>query len=530
MKKLITLLAVISVVCSSGTYYTRPAKALEAVSLAEYKQQNKAETVFPDPDADYTTVTENDLVFNVYDDYACLYDCKDRSLTEIVIPEEINGVPVTGIANNAPFGFCRNLTSITLPDTLRYFSWEDLCCTTVVTVGSSDSEPVPSVSEVILSDTNPYYTVSDGILYSKDMKTLVGCPPAIDMKSLRISEKAERIGDYAFVSCTGLETAVIPSNIKHINNGAFAGCVNLASAELPESITSISGDMFYFCESLSEVTFNGKIERIGYGAFSECRSLTDFVIPETVTYIGNNAFLNSGCIRNDYGIHYIQNWVVGSDSDIIAATIKDDTKGIAEMSFFTRSKLEFLDVPESVKYTGDLICAGLSSGRASRINYRCSYIGELTFAASKNTTDIYIYDPECDIFDSEKTIPAVYRYTLPDDESSDDDIMLTYIQDENKITGDVVIHGYSGSTAQAYAEKYGRKFELIEDASVSGDANADGLFNVSDVVALQKWLLNVSGTKLTDRKAVDLYADGKIDVFDLCLMKKALIEKNNSDN
>jgi len=58
---------------------------------------------------------------------------------------------------------------------------------------------------------------------------------------------------------------------------------------------------------------------------------------------------------------------------------------------------------------------------------------------------------------------------------------------------------------------------------VIGDVNADGAFNVADVVMMQKWLLCAGG--LTDWQAGDLCRDDRIDVFDLCLMKRLLIEK-----
>jgi len=58
-----------------------------------------------------------------------------------------------------------------------------------------------------------------------------------------------------------------------------------------------------------------------------------------------------------------------------------------------------------------------------------------------------------------------------------------------------------------------------------GDVNADGSFNVADVVLLQKWLLAVPNTDLANWKAADFYDDQILNVFDLCLMKRALIEK-----
>ena len=39
----------------------------------------------------------------------------------------------------------------------------------------------------------------------------------------------------------------------------------------------------------------------------------------------------------------------------------------------------------------------------------------------------------------------------------------TVEEPEEPVDKSVVIHGYAGSTAQAYAEKYNRKFEVIEE-------------------------------------------------------------------
>ena len=64
-------------------------------------------------------------------------------------------------------------------------------------------------------------------------------------------------------------------------------------------------------------------------------------------------------------------------------------------------------------------------------------------------------------------------------------------------------------------------------SGIMGDVNNDGAFNVSDVVLLQKWLLAVPDTHLANWKAADFCEDNKLDVFDLCLMKRALIYKSD---
>lgn len=66
---------------------------------------------------------------------------------------------------------------------------------------------------------------------------------------------------------------------------------------------------------------------------------------------------------------------------------------------------------------------------------------------------------------------------------------------------------------------------LRSEAYIAGDVNADGNFNVSDLVLIQKWLLAYPDTELKNWKAGDLCQDGRLDVFDLCLMRKQLIER-----
>ena len=65
--------------------------------------------------------------------------------------------------------------------------------------------------------------------------------------------------------------------------------------------------------------------------------------------------------------------------------------------------------------------------------------------------------------------------------------------------------------------------EIIVPNTTVGDCNDDGTFTVSDVVLLQKWLLAVPDTHLANWQAADLCEDGKLDVFDLCMMKRKLI-------
>ncbi len=55
-----------------------------------------------------------------------------------------------------------------------------------------------------------------------------------------------------------------------------------------------------------------------------------------------------------------------------------------------------------------------------------------------------------------------------------------------------------------------------------GDCNADGSFNIADVILLQKWLLAVQDAELKDWRSCDLDRNSKLNAMDLCLMKREL--------
>lgn len=78
--------------------------------------------------------------------------------------------------------------------------------------------------------------------------------------------------------------------------------------------------------------------------------------------------------------------------------------------------------------------------------------------------------------------------------------------------------------------------ELEEDIvlyarwKVQGDVNVDGVFDVQDIIMVQDWLLAKPDATLIDWHAADVCQDERIDVFDLCLLKGMLIERDDEKN
>lgn len=67
------------------------------------------------------------------------------------------------------------------------------------------------------------------------------------------------------------------------------------------------------------------------------------------------------------------------------------------------------------------------------------------------------------------------------------------------------------------------EYPAEQPVQVRSDVNAGGKFNIVDVMLLQKWLLAVPDTHLANWEAGDLCEDNRLNVFDLCLMKRELI-------
>ena len=63
--------------------------------------------------------------------------------------------------------------------------------------------------------------------------------------------------------------------------------------------------------------------------------------------------------------------------------------------------------------------------------------------------------------------------------------------------------------------------------TVQGDVNADGTFNISDAVLMQKWLLAVPDTELKDWRSGDIDGNGKLNATDLCRMKRELLRSES---
>ena len=189
----------------------------------------------------------------------------DKTITTINIPDEIEGVAVEKIRDNA-FRICIALTSVTIPDS-------------VTTIGRSAFKSCSSLTSV----TIPNLVTTIGNWTFSDCSSLT---------SITIPDSVITIGDSAFSKCSSLTSITIPNSVTTIGNWAFSNCSSLASVTIPNSVTTIGASAFYECISLTSVTLSDKLTNIANGVFYECTSLASITIPNSVTTIGYDSFRN----------------------------------------------------------------------------------------------------------------------------------------------------------------------------------------------------------------------------------------------
>ncbi len=92
------------------------------------------------------------------------------------------------------------------------------------------------------------------------------------------------IGDYAFVSCSGLTSVTIPDSITSIGREVFRDCSELANVVIGSGVTSIGDYAFEYCRKLKSVEFKGNAppycyNSVFYGIASGC----EVIVPRNST-------------------------------------------------------------------------------------------------------------------------------------------------------------------------------------------------------------------------------------------------------
>ena len=246
---------------------------------------------------------------------------KCKTLNELVMPESLisinnnafrnceNLLKVTlknGIKNigHGAFGWCEKLTQINIPNTVETiddYAFEECHELTNINIPSSVTSISTStfhnchklISINVSSENNSYTNYNDdGILYDKNMKTIVRYPQAKAGTKYTIPDNITEIADNAFWRCSNLTQVTIPNTVTTIGESAFHYCENLTQITIPYNVTKLQRSTFGGCTNLSKVNLPDSIIAIDSMTFSDCTSLTEIEIPGSTTSMENTIFSN----------------------------------------------------------------------------------------------------------------------------------------------------------------------------------------------------------------------------------------------
>ncbi|SFW27387.1 leucine-rich repeat protein [Ruminococcus flavefaciens] len=421
---------------------------------------------------------------------ANVYINNGDTIKEITIAPEADGAPVKDI-----FVTLANADKINIPATAERY---------VHQVDSAED----NVAYYNVDKDNPYLTSVDGIIYSKDMTKLIKVPSRYAGKKI-----------------------VVPDGVKVIDSFAFYSLDNVESIELPDSV-EIIGKKSFASSKITSINLPENLDVIGDYAFIGCTGIKDISIPDSVNHIGYNAFLDVPAVKSEDGLDYLGNWCVGvtevAPEKSKPANIKEGTIGVAKLN-----AAGYIAVPKSItKMSWEMVGCNNNVKRADVYSH---VIEADAFKNAKYMKDIYIYDPDCEICAGYWTIPPQHIEIVENkikglQEVSSNSYYRTVMQEpvagNGEILADTVIHGYAGSTAEAYAKMYGVKFEEINTSTVykNGDLNGDGALNVADLVMMSRFIKGMTSLDEAQTKSADLNGDGNVDIFDMVEFRKKILE------
>lgn len=377
------------------------------------------------------------------------------------------------------------------------------------------------------------------------------------------------IGSGLFKECTALETASFSGT--EITESMFEECTSLRKVILPNA-SDISASAFSGCSLLSEID-SPTFSTVGDSAFLDCVAVTALPIDIDTTFSGDSQF--SGCKRLTemtartltdsmfYGCSAIRTVKVGSDVSVIPANCfmnctslrSMDLKGITtfEAGSMANTGLEGKLTLAEVATIGNKAFAGCR--KLGSLDVTANVIGASAFEGCTSLSSATVCSNEiqrsafykCDNL-KKVTLQEVAGMELTSVGSSafaDCPLLSEVVIAPNgaeiaskafgyvsgKAKEDFWVVGNKGSTAESYASNNSFTFVPVSEYDATGrelskkllgDVDCNGLISVADAVRMQSWLLGrsvgVYGANM------DMNGDSRVDVFDMCLLRRKLLE------
>ena len=224
----------------------------------------------------------------------------------------------------------------------------------------------PNLEDVQVSEDSQYYSSEDGVLLSKNGKTIYCCPKT-KAGAYTVPSEVLRIEDSAFFGCDKLTSINFNNKLQRIGYSAFAFCSGLTELKIPESVYRIDGSAFAECENLKEITLSQRLSYIDSDLFYGCTSLVRVEIPETVNTIYSEAFANCTSLVSvsmPERLEIMQNRAFFGCTELTEIVVPEGVSVIHEDTFRDCGKLTSVSLPSSltsIEPCAFMNCASLKS-------------------------------------------------------------------------------------------------------------------------------------------------------------------------
>lgn len=402
------------------------------------------EEIYSDGGYEYVLLEDGSAKITGYDKDSDL----PKALSELEIPDELGGHPVTAVAGFA-FQQFQKLTSVTIPDS----------------VTEIEGNPFPgsySLQTIEVSPDHPTLALIDGVLFDKTEKRLLCYPAALEAASYQIPQGITAIADGAFASCEKLERVSIPDGVTAIGDFAFAYCSSLSTVSAPVTITSIGDYAFTWCVSLQQASVPMGMTAISEGMFSGCESLENVMLPDSVTSIGESAF--SYCtslvaVLLPDGVTQIGESAFSECYNMVNVKIPQGVTSIAEGTFYACMELKHLSLPEGLTSIGDSAFEDCRSLEFVTLPDTIVSIGSKAFYQCESLSDIALPEGLTSIGDDAfRYCESLTEMTIPGSVSSIGELAFAHGSE------DLVLTVERDSYARDYAQDNGIKY-AYEDAN-----------------------------------------------------------------
>ena len=235
------------------------------------------------------------------------------------------------------FGDCKELTSVTLPSSLKII--EDGAFTGSGLYSITIPRSVTDIKGNIVGNCDYLETITvesgnsiydsrnncNAVIKKDDNKLIFGC------KTTSIPDDVEIIGSNAFISCKELTEISFPSSLSTIEYNAFYGCSGLLYLDFPENLMIVGDEAFRNCIGLTNLYITKNMS-LGNYVFRGCGGLQSIsVSPENRSYDSRN-----GCnaiIETDYGrlILGCENTVIPNNVNTIYSYAFENCTGLTSI-------------------------------------------------------------------------------------------------------------------------------------------------------------------------------------------------------